>query len=167
MLIGTIITAHGIHGQVKIKSYIDNPRDIEAYGPLWDKTGERQFSLSIISDNGDVLIATIAGVNDRNSAELLRNTNLYISRSALPVLAKGSYYQADLIGMRVVREDKTVYGTVKNVLNYGAGDIIEIARVGKDTELVPFSIDFFPRIDEENRSLTIHPPEYMEGEKNS
>ena len=78
-----------------------------------------------LNPTSSVIIAKIDGVNDRNSAELLRGIELFINRDELPELKDGEYYQADLIGMRVVRDGITI-GRVDNIQNYGAGDIIEL-----------------------------------------
>ena len=73
----------------------------------------------------NVVIAKIRGVDDRNTAETLRGTELFIARDALPDLSIGEYYQADLIGFDVVRDGRKI-GVVDCFQNYGAGDIIEL-----------------------------------------
>ena len=74
----------------------------------------------------NVVIAKVRGVDDRNAAEALRGTELFIERGALPDLtADDEFYQADLIGFDVVRDNKNI-GVVACFQNYGAGDIIEL-----------------------------------------
>ena len=78
-----------------------------------------------LNPTSSVVIAKIDGVADRNSAEMLRGIELFINRDELPELKDGEYYQADLIGMRVIR-DGVLLGVVDNIQNYGAGDILEL-----------------------------------------
>ena len=75
--------------------------------------------------NSNVIIAKISGIDDRNAAETLRGTELFIERSALPDLKENEFYQADLIGFDVVRNG-TKIGVIDCFQNYGAGDIIEL-----------------------------------------
>lgn len=72
-----------------------------------------------------MIIAHIDGIDDRNAAELLRGIELFINRDDLPALPDGEFYQADLIGMHVIRSGLTI-GVVDNIQNYGAGDILEL-----------------------------------------
>ncbi|MFP6733510.1 MAG: hypothetical protein VB959_06695 [Rhodospirillales bacterium] len=83
--LGVITGAHGIRGAVRIKSYTQVPRDIENFGPLGDADGAKMFELRVESDTPKGLIARIAGVEDRNGAEALKGTELYVVRGALPV----------------------------------------------------------------------------------
>ena len=73
----------------------------------------------------NVIIAKIDGIDDRNVAETLRGTELFISRDDLPKLKSDEYYQSDLIGFGVVRDGKKI-GVVDGFQNFGAGDIIEL-----------------------------------------
>ena len=72
-----------------------------------------------------VVIARVDGVNNRNDAELLRGVDLFVYRDELPPSGDGEYYQADLIGMSVMRDGVKI-GIVSGFQNFGAGDIIEL-----------------------------------------
>jgi 16S rRNA processing protein RimM len=90
--------------------------------------------------NSTVIIAKIHGIDDRNKAETLRGTELYIERDTLPDLKESEYYQADLIGFDVVRHGEKI-GVVDCFQNYGAGDIIEldngnmVSFIGADVDM--------------------------------
>lgn len=149
ILLGRITGAHGIRGEVVVHSFAAVPEDIAAYGALSDKTGSRTFRLRIVrmTPKG-ALIVRIAGVADRNAAEALKGTELYIARDKLPEPGEGEYYHADLVGLAAVSPDGKVIGEVVSVQNYGAGDLLELRLVGaKETELVPFDDPFVPEVD--------------------
>lgn len=160
ILLGVITSAHGIRGEVKIKSFTDDPSALGRYGPLQDKTGKRAFTLKILGEQKGLVLAAIDGVRDRNAAELLRGVELYGPRNALPTAEEGEYFVEDLIGMAVV-QDGTPIGTLKAFHNFGAGDILEIAFADGREELFSFTDANFPDIDMEARRITFCPPDVL------
>jgi 16S rRNA processing protein RimM len=82
--LGIIVGVRGIKGEVRIKSFTDDPVDIGAYGPLYDRTGDRRFDLKVTGTQKGVVLARVDGVNDRTSAEALKKTELFIERDQLP-----------------------------------------------------------------------------------
>lgn len=115
ILVGKIVAPQGIRGEVRVQTYTENPTDFRQLPIINHKL---QFVRAI--PHSDIIIARLDDVNDRNAAELLRGTELYIERDTLPVLPSGEYYQTDLIGMRVGEN------TVVAIHNFGAGDILEL-----------------------------------------
>lgn len=94
-------------------------------------------TLTVVSLRGT--IARFAEVPDRTAAEALRGTALTVPRAALPPLAEGEYYHADLIGLAVVTNAGEVVGRVVAVENFGAGDVIEVERDGGKRFMAPMS----------------------------
>lgn len=167
ILLGHISTAHGIRGEVLIKPLTEEPADIAAYGPLWDEAGERQFEITAARVTNKGVIARITGVGDRNAAEALRGTGLYIDRDQLPEPEADEIYHVDMIGMTAARADGSVVGEIVAVQNFGAGDLLEIRLAGKRrTEFVPFNDDFVPDIDfDVGRAVVIMPNETVDQEE--
>ena len=148
ILLGTITGAHGIRGEVLIRSHTEDPLAIAAYGPLADKAGGRTFELSGVRAGAKGIIARIAGITDRNAAERLKGTDLYIERHCLPEPEDGEFYHADLIGLSVVTPEGDAVGEVVAIQNFGAGDLLEYRpRSSKRTELLPFDKTFVPEVD--------------------
>ena len=154
LLMGAILGAHGIKGEVKVKSFAAQPSDIAAYGPLSDAKEKRRFELSIVGiadATRGILIARIAGVGDRNAAEALKGTELYVAREKLPHLTDtDEFYFADLIGLQAVDAGGKPYGRVVSVDNYGAGDLLLVApedATERDSFVVPFTKAFVPVVD--------------------
>jgi 16S rRNA processing protein RimM len=153
--LGAIVAAHGIKGAVKVQCFTAEPAAITAYGALTDERGERRFELKPIAAAKGGLVARIAGIEDRNAAEALRGTRLYVPRAALPQTANEEYYQADLIGLAARSDDGAPLGTVVAVHNYGAGDLLEVARPAGASLMVPFTRDAVPAVDLAGRHLTV------------
>jgi len=157
--VGVITGAQGVRGAVRIKSFTAAPEDVASYGPVADETGQREFALRAVGRAKGVVIATIAGIADRDAAERLKGVRLYVARGKLPAPGEEEYYHADLIGLAAVLRDGTVLGQVRAVHEYGAGDSLEVARASGGTVLVPFTRAAVPEIDLAAGRLVIDPPE--------
>lgn len=159
ILLGHISSAQGIRGEVVIKSHTDDPADIGAYGPLTDKTGAKSYEINVVRVAKKGVIARVNDVTDRNAAEALRGTELYIARDRLPEPEEDELYHADLIGLDAVTGDGELVGEIIAVQNFGAGDLLEIRLAGKSrTEFVPFDDHFVPAIDLDARRVTVVMP---------
>src|SRR5215213_3643809 len=139
ILVGQIGQAHGLKGEVKLQSFTEEPADIARYGTLETESGSKlRIESSRPQKSG--LIARFEGIDDRNKAEGLRGLKLYVGRERLPPLEKNSYYHADLIGLQARAPGGEVLGVVSGVVNFGAGDILELERGHRgNTLLVPFA----------------------------
>ena len=139
VLVGTITGAHGIRGEVKLKSFTADPQAIAAYSPLATAAGQR-VEITGLRPQKDDLIAVLKGVTDRNAAEALKGTDLFVPRAALPEPEEGEVYVHDLIGLPVLLADGSRLGAITGVENYGAGDLIDVKVEGRgDTVLIPFT----------------------------
>jgi 16S rRNA processing protein RimM len=156
VLLGRIVAAHGIRGDVLVRSYTGEPAAIASYGPLSDESGARTFEARVVRVADKGVVARIAGVSDRNAAEALAGTDLYVARDRLPEPEPGAYYHADLIGLAALDPAGAPIGTVISVQNYGAGDLLEIRISGsRRTELVAFTDAFVPAVDLGARTVTV------------
>jgi 16S rRNA processing protein RimM len=158
VLMGVITGAHGVRGQVRVKSFTAEPDAIARYGPLEDERGGRRFALALTGTVKGVLIARIDGVADRNAAERLKGTRLYLARTALPPPGPDEYYHADLIGLAVMLKDGAALGRVCAVHEYGAGDSLEVEKADGGTVVVPFTDAVVPEIDIAAGRLVVDPP---------
>ena len=145
--VAQIGAAHGIRGEVRLRSFTGDPMAITSYGPLESEDGTRRFEIEALRPSKDLFVARLAGVKDRNAAEALTNLKLYVSRDRLPPAAEGEFYHADLVGLAAVTPDGASLGTVTAVHNFGAGDVIEIKPESGETLLVPFTDTAVPEID--------------------
>ncbi len=166
ILVGAIAGAHGVRGQVRIKSFTDDPAAVAAYGPVSDESGQKRFDLVVTGQTNGGVIARIDGVADRTAAESLRGLRLYVERTALPPPNPDEYYRVDLIGLTAELADGTIYGRIKSVDDYGAGDILEIERADGGTELLPFTDRVVPTVDMAARRVVVDPPVYVESPTN-
>lgn len=148
VLMGAILGAHGIKGEVKVKSFAAKPADIAEYGPLTDTKHKRSFELSIVGAAKGVLIGRIAGITDRNAAEVLKGVELFVDRDRLPAPKDPEeYYLADLIGLAAFDGKGAKLGEIVSVDNYGAGDLLLVVPESGEGFVVPFAKAFVPVVD--------------------
>ena len=158
--VGAIAGAFGVHGEIRLKSFTAEPEDIAAYGPLSTEDGAQQFDVALTGQAKNGFIARLSGVATKEQADALRGVRLYAERSQLPGLADDEYYHADLIGLEVYDTGGTLLGRVKDVLNHGASDILELQGAGlKDTVLLPFTLEAVPTVDLTKGRIVADPPD--------
>lgn len=133
--LAAVAGAQGIGGEVRLKLFSEGVESLSRHELLYVGGAERR--LLSIRDGGKVAVARFEGIADRSAAEALRGSLVEIDRSALPPLAEGEYYHADLIGLACVDLDGAV-GTVVAVENFGAGDLLEVEREDGRRSLIPF-----------------------------
>ena len=156
ILLGVVGGAHGIKGEVRIKSFTEDPTDIKAYGPLFDAKGNR-YTIRTARIQKNVVVVTINEIAYRNGAELLNGTELFVDRSALPEDDEDEFYQSDIVGMAVESVDGAAIGTVIAFHDFGAGEVIEIKPERGSSVMIPFSEAAVPDIDVERRVMIVEP----------
>ena len=155
--VGAIVGAHGVKGTLRVRSFTETPEDITAYGPATDEAGDRVFDLSIEGRAKDDFLVRAVGIDDRDAAQALKGTRLYVPRAALPEPEAGEYYHGDLIGLRVEDGDGNALGNVRGVHNFGAGDVLEIGAESGPTLMVPFTHQAAPEIDLKAGRMRVNP----------
>ncbi|AGK59649.1 16S rRNA-processing protein RimM [Hyphomicrobium denitrificans 1NES1] len=158
VLLGEISGVHGIRGDILVRTYTATPEAIAGYGPLTDATGARAFSLTVVRVTDKGVVARIAGISDRTTAEALRGTKLFVARTRLPETDTSEFYHADLIGLEALAEDGAHLGEIVSVQNFGAGDLLELKPLAGSSEFIPFEDQWVPQIDLMTRTVIIKRP---------
>ncbi len=161
VVVGQVGAAHGIRGEVRLKSFTAAPMDVTGYGPLAAADG-RSFEIETArpaaGPASDVLVVHFKGIDDRNAAEALNGVELSVPRERLPEAEEDEFYHADLIGLAAETVSGETLGTVIAVQNYGAGDLLEIAAPGAMPVLIPFTRAVVPTVDVAGGRVVVDPP---------
>lgn len=165
--VGRVAGAFGVRGEVRISTYTDDPMALAAYRELKRADGSAALTVLQARPAKGGVVARTEEVATKEEADALRGLRLYVPREAFPALTEDEFYLADLIGMRVENvQSKTVQkrlGTVKNVQNFGAGDLLEIEPDGGGaTWYLPFTREAVPEVDVEAGVVRANPPEETE-----
>jgi 16S rRNA processing protein RimM len=164
LCVGVVVGAHGIRGQLRIKSFTLDPAALTRYGPLETDDG-RLWQLDGVSVGvKSMLTASVAFIADRTQAEAAKGVKLYVRREVLPDTQEDEFYVADLLGLTALSTDGGDLGTVTAVFNYGAGDVVAV--IGPRGELlVPFTRSAVPVVDLVGRRVVIDPPILTDGDR--
>ena len=159
--LGEISTAHGVRGLVRVRIYGDDPQAISAHGPLFtSETGDKTITVKMKNAANKFWIAEVEGVSDRNAAELLRGTKLWIERDKLPEIeSDDEFYYEDLVGMTVRTEADGDVGTIVAVENFGASDLLEVKPTMGATFYVPFADEYIVEVNMKTNVVTAIIPE--------
>ncbi|WP_194955419.1 ribosome maturation factor RimM [Sphingopyxis solisilvae] len=149
--LAAIAGAHGVRGEVRLKLFGEGAEALRAFS-VFD-AGNRRLTLKSVRPANQGAVATFAEITDRSAAEALRGTLLTVPRSALPPLAGGEYYYHDLIGLPCVSTDGLAVGEVVAIDNFGAGDILEIAKPDGKRFMVPMNVRAVPTWNDDGMTI--------------
>jgi 16S rRNA processing protein RimM len=162
VLFAAILGAHGLKGEVRVKTFTERPETLGAYGPLHAKDGRSFTLVSVRSGKDGEAVASFAEVADRSAAEALKGTELFVARSALPPAAAEEFYHADLVGLEAEDSLGRRLGKVAAIHNYGASDVLVIARDDGGEVLIAFTRENVPEVDVKSGRLVLAVPEEVE-----
>jgi 16S rRNA processing protein RimM len=147
IVVAQIAGAFGVKGEVRVRSFTDDPEACFAYGPLMDEAGKVILTPVRHRTLNDLFGVTAKEHRQREEWEAMRGTLLHAERAALPAAEEGEFYVSDLIGLRVAHVDGRDLGKVKSVQNFGAGELIEVQPATGGAYLLPFTEEVFPELD--------------------
>ena len=160
IVVGSLGGAFGVHGEVRLKSFCADPAAIADYAPLFTEDGRKFAQLVLTGQQKNGFTARLDGVITKEDADALRNVKLLADRAQMPSLPDDEYYYTDLIGLDVLDSGGEKLGTVKNVMDHGAGDLLEVQVPGaSDTVLLPFTQAAVPTVDLASGRIIADPPD--------
>ncbi|MBL8640341.1 MAG: 16S rRNA processing protein RimM [Alphaproteobacteria bacterium] len=155
ILVAKILTAHGVKGFVKLRCFLEDPRDVADYNSITDDSG-RAYKITLKNPIKGDWVAAIDGITDRTAAEKLRGRELFITRDQLPDLADGELYLDDLIGLKALNPENIIIGEIIAIQNFGASDLLEIMPLqGGKSFYVPMAEPYFGTIDFQQGTVEI------------
>lgn len=136
---GRIVAPYGVKGWVKIQPFTEALDGLFDYEHWWlaEKNGDwREGDVEEARIHGGVVIAKFSGCDDRTQAFALRGKDVAVPREDLPAAEENEYYWSDLVGLKVVNLQQVVLGTIKELFETGANDVIVVQ--GERERLIPF-----------------------------
>ena len=148
VVIGAILGAHGVRGDVRVKSFTAEPDAVFDYAPFLSETGEVLIDPVRARPAKDHYIVTPETPRQKEEWDQLKSTRLHVPRDVLPETDEDEFYIDDLVGLDVFAGGDAPIGRVKAVLNHGASDLIEIQPISQGKPvLVPFTLEDVPVVD--------------------
>lgn len=157
ILLGRIVGAFGVRGEIKLESWTEPRSAIFRYQPwiLRSPNGqESTFEGARGRDTGKHLVARFPGIEDRDTVEAMHGTEVYVARSALPPPKPDEYYWVDLEGLDVKTTEGVALGQVSHLFSTGANDVVVVR--GDRERMIPFvQPDFVVSVDFEANLVVV------------
>lgn len=152
---GYIKGVFGVKGWLKIAASTEYADSLMDY-PEWllSKNGEyRSVTVEAGKLVGGELQVKLEGINDRDAAFALCGHTIEIPRESFAPAEEGEYYWADLVGVTVTNTEGIALGTVANLMETGAHDVL-VVEGGYGQKLIPFVSQYIQAVDTENKTIT-------------
>ncbi len=149
VIMGRVASAFGIRGWLKIQpfsEYVDSLLDYQTWYVGHEGGPWRAVEVVQCEAHDRTLAAQFPDCHDRNAAEKLKGLLIAVPRSSLPTQQEGEYYWSDLIGLAVVNEAGESFGTVAELMETGANDVLVVRGTGTDI-LIPFLTNVIKQVD--------------------
>ena len=156
--VGVISSTHGLRGEVKVFPTTDDAARFQTLKNVVLDTGREKLDLEIQSVRffKQFVIVKFKGIDNINDIEMYKQRELWVPREEAQELDEDEYYIADLIGMNVVLEDGSHFGTLKDVMETGANDVYVVEDENGKEVLLPAIKECILDVDVEKNSMTIH-----------
>lgn len=157
--VGVITAPHGLKGEVKIFVTSDDPYrfdDLEEVILMKKGVPERLVIENVKYVKGRPVVK-FKGFDRIEDVEGLRRQSLYVTRDMALPLGEGEFFIGDVLGSRVLLEDGSEYGTLKDVMATGANDVFVIERPGGEEVLLPAIRDCVLKVDPEQKEVLVRP----------
>lgn len=125
--LGKILGPQGLKGWVKVYSYTRPAENIFTYTHWQVSTGiVLEYAIEQFAADGGKLRVKLAGVDDREAAERLKNALIVVDKEQLQPLKSAEFYWHQLLGLAVYDQHQQKLGLVKELLETGANDVLLI-----------------------------------------
>ena len=152
VVLGKVLGAYGVKGWIRIQPFGDDPLSWRGMPEWWfagsDESRPGRAAVAAAEwqskrlrecrMQGDHIVASVAGVDDRQAAEAMRGLLFGAPRRALPETGPDEYYWGDLLGLPVHNEQGALLGTVNRLIETGANDVLVVLDEAGQERLLPF-----------------------------
>lgn len=163
--VGRVLGAWGVKGGIKVKPFSSDPQALFSSKrwfllPSEAKPGQQVPALLRVRtarEQGDTVVATVDGLDDRDAADRLAGARVFVSRGSFPTPGEDEFYWVDLIGLDVANREGAALGRVVGLIETGPHCVLRIqpADPQADEVLVPFVDAYVDRVDREARLIHV------------
>ena len=156
--VGVITSPHGVRGEVKVYPTTDDIRRFDRLKSVFITRGGILENVKVTGRkySGNMVILKLEGIDDRNTAELMREKDLYVERKDAVSLEPGEYFIADLVGCEVVSDEGVHIGELTAVIKTGANDVYSVTTPKGKEVLFPVIKDCILDVDIASKKVTVH-----------
>ena len=158
--VGSLGAPHGVKGDIKVRSFTEDKDSLAKFDELY--LGDEHACVKLVYkfSNKDGFVARVGGIDTREQAIEAKGKQFFIKREQLPETSGDDFYIADLIGLKAINPTGERIGIIKAVLNFGAGDVLELTltqtrkTIGREP-MIPFKKQFVPEVEIEKGFVVV------------
>ena len=156
--VGIISSTHGVRGEVKVFPTTDDMKRYKKLKEVLLDTGKETLTLEIegVKFFKQFVILKFKGYDNIDDIVKYRGKSLFVPRENAVKLQKDEYFIADLIGLKVVNEDGSFTGVLKDVMETGANDVYIVESQDGKEVLIPAIKDCILQVDFEKEQVLVH-----------
>jgi 16S rRNA processing protein RimM len=155
--IGRIVRSHGLEGRMKVLSYLESSEVLHDLSGLFVGHSAPEailFPLVAVQSGKDFFILQLSGVADRDAAERLRGSSVWMPSEKMQKLPEGEYYWLEIIGLQVLTEEDEILGRIEAVFPTGGNDVYVCRGEGREI-LLPAIGDVVRKIDTDRGVMVV------------
>lgn len=156
--VGIITSTHGLRGEVKVFPTTDDPRRFKRLKEVIVDTGKERSVMEIegVKFFKNLVILKFKGIDDIDGVEKYRRSTLLVTRENAVRLGRNEYFVADLMGLRVLDEEGSSIGVLREVMETGANDVYVIDLTDGRELLLPAIRQCILEVDVEAGFIRVH-----------
>ena len=157
VVIGYVLSPHGIKGWLKVISYTDPIANFFSYKKIFINKDNEYYPYAIDDStaSGKTIRLKLSGIDDRNQSDELAKCEILVNREDMPELSSDSYYWTDLMGFDVKSENDLSYGLLDSFIETGSNDVMVVIS-SNDRKLIPFiNNEVVKSVDLENKVIVV------------
>ena len=161
VVMGRAVGAHGLRGEVRVRIFGDGPENLARHADVWLAVSEsdaepRRFTIKGIgSGRAREVRLALEGIEDRDAALQLKGLLVLGTVENLEPLPEGEFYWHQLVGCRVESREGRIVGTVREIWETGAHDVLVVEGADGSQHLISTARELVPEIDPEAGRIVV------------
>ncbi len=154
-----MIGSYGLKGHIKVNLYLEELRLLKTAELFFVSDFQVKTKINFLKKlKRSIWIAAISETKSKEQAEKLKGRHVFLEKKFLPTLTTEEFYYEDLKGLKIIIDGSMQKGFVKNVTNFGSGDVLEVSLDARETTIyVPFDKDNVSSIDLASSTIMLTP----------
>lgn len=136
LAIGRLGAPHGVAGEIRLLLTTDDPEHVQSITRVYLDGEERPRRVARLRLHGGEALIRLRGVTTPEAASALRGRVARIAGADARPLEPGEFFLYQLIGLRVVDETGAELGTITDLMETGANDVLVITPAGGGPDLL-------------------------------
>ena len=148
-----------MQGQIKVDVYLEDLNLLQTSKVFFLGKSLLKTKINFLKNSKkSIWIASIIETKNKEQAEGLKGQLIFLEKRLLPKLMANEFYYDELKGLKIIIDGSIQKGIVKDVFNFGSGDVLEVSLDDKEATIyIPFDRDNIGRIDLSNREILLTP----------